>query len=98
MEDGILYDLPHIKRDVFNDSMVQQGALGSHFTYISSQNKAGSDDVTPSFGNIGQILGLKMHYMLLTVGFPLTLTIGEHSEHFGVVRVFLKSIVHFFTN
>ena len=47
VEDGILYDLLHIKGDVLNDIIVQQGALGRHFTYIGSQNKAGSDEVMP---------------------------------------------------
>ena len=41
------------------------------------------------------MFGLEMHRMPFTVGFPLTLVIGEHSKHFGVLGVFLKSIVSF---
>ena len=82
MEDGILYDFPHIEGDVLNNSIVQQGALGSHFTYIGNRNEAGSDEVMSHFRDIGQILGLEMHCMPLIVGFPLTLTINEHLKHF----------------
>ena len=98
MEDGILYDLPHIKGDVLNNSIVQQDELVSHFTYISSRNEVESDEVMQHFGDIGQVLGLEMPRMPLTVGFPLTLTIDEHSKHFEVVRIFLNSIVRFTSN
>ena len=98
VEDDILYDLPHIKGDVLNNNIVQQGEIGSHFTYLGSRNEEGSDEVIPHFGDIGQMLGLEMNCMPFTVGLPFTLTIGEHFKHFGVVRVFLKSIVCFVTN
>ena len=86
VEDSILYDLPHIKGDVLDNCVVQQGALGSHFAYVGSRNELGSDKMVPYFGDIGQVLGLEMHRMPLTIGFPLTLTIGEQSKYFGVVR------------
>ena len=94
-EDNILYDLPHIKGDVLNNSIIQQGAFSRHFANISSRNEAGSDEVMPYFGDVSQMLGLEMHRMPLTVSLPLTLVISEHSMHFGVVGVFLKSIVSF---
>ena len=97
-KDDILYDLPHIEGDALSNSIVKKGALGSNFTYIGSRNEAGSDEVMPYFGDIGKMLGLEMHYMPLTVGFSLTLTIGEHLKHFRVVRVFFKSIVRVVTN
>ena len=49
----------------------------------------------PHFGDVSQMLSLKMRRMPLTIGFPLTLVIGEHSKHFDVVGFFLKSIVSF---
>ena len=98
VKDSILYDLPHIKGDVLNNRIVQQGALASHFAYVGSRNEVGSDEMVPLFGDIGQVLGHEMHRMPLTVGFPLTWTIGEQSKYFGVVRVFSKSIVCFVTN
>ena len=82
IEDGILYDLPQIKGDVLNNSIVQQDAFGSHFAYIGSRNEMGSDEVVPHFGDGGQMLGLEMHRMPLIVCFPLTLVISEHSKNF----------------
>ena len=38
VEDGILYDLPHVKGDALNNSIVQQGAFGSHFADTGSRN------------------------------------------------------------
>ena len=52
VEDDILYDLSHIKGNVLNNSIVQQGSLGSHFTYIGSWNEARSDEVMPRFRDI----------------------------------------------
>ena len=39
MENGILYNLPNIKRYILYDGVVEQGALGSHFTHIRRRNK-----------------------------------------------------------
>ena len=52
VEDIILYDLPHFKGDVLNNSIVQQGTFGRHFINIGSWNEAGSDEVMPHFGDV----------------------------------------------
>ena len=92
---SILYDLLHIKGDVSNNGIIQQGAVWSHFAHICHRNKTRRNEVMAHFGDVSQMLSLEVHNMPLIVGFPLTLSIGEHSKHFGVVRVFLKSIVSF---
>ena len=73
IEDSTLYDLSQIKGDILNDSVVQEGAFCRHFTYVSSWNEVGSDEMMPHFGNVGQMLGLEMHCMVLTVHFPFPL-------------------------
>ena len=75
MEDSSLYDLPHIKGDVLNNSIVQQGALGSHFAYVGSRNEARSDEMVPYFGDLDQVLGLKMHRM------PIHCWFSTHPNH-----------------
>ena len=37
MEDGVLYNRPNIKRNILNDSIIEQGTLGSHFTHVRRQ-------------------------------------------------------------
>ena len=61
MEDGILYNLPNIEQNVLNDSVVEQGMLGSHLTHVRRWNEMRRDEVMPDFGDIGQILGLTRH-------------------------------------
>ena len=95
VEDCILNDLPHIKRDVMNDSIVQQGAFCYQFAYVGSKSELGSDEVVPHFWNVGQMLDLEVYYMPFTIDFPFPLAIGEKSKHFEVVGVFLNSIICF---
>ena len=45
----------------------------------------------PNLWDVCQILGHEVHYMPLIVGLPLTLSIGKHSNHFGVVWGFFES-------
>ena len=43
----------------------------------------------PHFGNVGQMFGLEMYYVALTVHFLLSLAIGKQSKDLRVVGVFL---------
>ena len=95
LEDSILYDLPHIKEDVLNNGIIQQGVFCSHFAHIFHRHKARRNELMSPFGDVSQMLSLEVHNMPPIVGFPLTVVIVEHSKYFGVVGVFLKSIVSF---
>ena len=53
MEDGILYNLPNIERNILNDSVVEQGTLGGHLTHVRRRNETRRDEVMPDFGDIG---------------------------------------------
>ena len=61
IEDCILYNLPNIKGYVLDNGIVEQGALGCHFTHISRRNETRCDEVMPYLANIGQIFGLEVH-------------------------------------
>ena len=96
VEDDILYYLSHIKGDVLNECIVQQGVLGSHFTHICGGNEERCDEVMSNLWDVCQVLGLKVHCMPLIVRLLLTLSIGEHSYHFRVVGAFLESLIGIF--
>ena len=72
MEDGILYDLPNIEWNVLNDGIVEQGMLGSHLTHVRRRNETPCDEVMLDLGNIGQMLGLELHSVPITIELPLT--------------------------
>ena len=92
MEDSVLYNLPNIKRDILNDGIVEQGTLGGHFTHVRSRNETRRDEVMPDLGDKGQMFGLKVDGVALTVEFPLTPAISQHSNDLGVVGVLVKPI------
>ena len=56
MEDGILYNLPNIEGYVLDDSVVEQGMLGSHLTHVRSRNETRRDKVMPLTPPVGQDL------------------------------------------
>ena len=60
MEDGILYNLPNIKRNILNNGVVEQGTLGSHLTHVRCRNETRRDELMPDFGDIGQMLSLEV--------------------------------------
>ena len=72
MEDGVLDSLPNIKRNILNDGIVEQGTLGSHFTHVRRRKETRRDEVMPDLRDIGQMFGLEVDGMALTVEFPLT--------------------------
>ena len=86
MEDGILYNLPNIKRNILNDDVVEQGTLGSHLTHIRRRNETQCDEVMPDFGDIGQILGLEVDDVPIIVELPLTLPVCQDPNDLGVIR------------
>ena len=67
MEDGVLYNLPNIKRNILNDGIIEQGTLGSHFTHVRRRNETRRDEVMPDLGDKGLMLGLEVDGMALIV-------------------------------
>ena len=92
IEDGILYNLPNIKRNILNDDIVEQGTLGGHFTHVRRRNETRRDEVMPDLGDIGPMLGLEVDGMALTVEFPLTSAISHDPNDLGVVGALVKPI------
>ena len=92
MEDSVLYNLPNIKRNILNDSIIEQGMLGSHFTHVRRRNETRRDEVMPDFGDKCQILGLEVDGMALIVEFPLTPPICQYPNDLGVIGSLVKSI------
>ena len=92
MEDGILYNLPNIERNILNDGIIEKGTLGSHFTHVRRRNETRHDEVMPDFGDICQMFGLKMDGVALIVEFPRTPSVYQDPNDFGVVGSLVKSI------
>ena len=92
MEDGVLDNLPHIKRNILNDDIVEQGTLGSHLTHVRRRNETRRDEVMPDLGDIGQMFGLEVDGMALTIEFSLTPPISQDPNDLGVVGSLVKLI------
>ena len=92
IEDGILYNLPNIERNILNDGVVEQGKLGSHLTHVRRRNETRSDEVMPDFGDIGQMLGLEVDDMPIIVELPLTPPICQDPNDLGVIRQLVEPI------
>ena len=92
MKDGVLYNLPNIKRNILNDGIVEQGTLGGHFTHVRHRNETRRDEVMPDLGDKGQMLGLEVDGMALAVEFPLTPAISQDPNDLRVVEVLVKPI------
>ena len=67
MEDGVLYNLSNIKRNILNDVIIEQGTLGSHFTHVRRRNETRRDEVMLEFGDKCQMLGIEVDGMALIV-------------------------------
>ena len=67
MEDGVLYNLPNIKRNILNDGIIEQGKPGSHFTHVRRRNETQRDEVMPDFRDKCQMFGLEVDGMALIV-------------------------------
>ena len=92
MEDGLLYNLPNIKRNVLKDSVVEQGTLGGHLTHVRRQNETRRDEVMQDFGDIGQILGLEVDSVPIIVELPLTPPVCQDPNDLGVIEPLVKPI------
>ena len=92
MEDGILYNLPNIERNILNDGIIKQGTLGSHFTHVRRRNETRRDEVIPYFGDIRQMLGLEVDGVSLIVELPLTQPVCQDPNDLGVIRSLVKPI------
>ena len=92
MEDGILYNLPNIKRYILYDGVIEQGALGCHFTHVCRRNKKRRDEVMLDLRYEGQMLGLEMDCMARAIDFPLVPSIGQDLDDLWVVGVLVKPI------
>ena len=92
MEDSVLYNPPNIKRDILNYGIVEQGTLGGHFTHVRRRNETRRDEVMPDLGDKGQMFGLEVDGVALTVEFPLASGISQHPNDLGVVGVLVKPI------
>ena len=92
MEDGILYNLPNIERNVLNDSVVEQGTLGSHLTHVRHRIETRRDEVMPDFGDIGQMLGLEVYGVPVIVELPLTPPVGQDPNDLGVIGPLIEPI------
>ena len=92
MEDGILYNLPNIERNILNDGIIEQGMLGSHFTHVLRQNETRRDEGMLDFGDICQMLGLEVDGVTLIVEFPLIPPVCQDPNELGVIGSLVKSI------
>ena len=92
MEDGILYNLPNIKRYILYDGIVEQGTLGCHFTHVRRRNKTRRDEVMRDLRYKDQMLGLEMDCMARTIDFLLTPAISQDPDDLWVVGVLVKPI------
>ena len=92
MEDGVLYNLPNIKRNILNDGIIEQDTLGSHFTHVHRRNEVRRDEVMPDFRDKCQMLGLEVDGMALIVEFPLTPPVCQNPNDLEVIGSLVKSI------
>ena len=92
MEDGILYNLPNIERNILNDGIVEQGTLDSHLTHVRRRNETRRDEVMPEFGDIGQMLGLEVDGVPIIVELPLTPLVYQDPNDLGVIGQLVEPI------
>ena len=67
IEDGVLYDLTDIKRDVLNDGLIEQCPFCYHLSNIHRQNETRGDKMVSHLRDIGQVFGLEVHDVPLIV-------------------------------
>ena len=92
MKDSVLYNLPNIKRDVLDDGIVEQGPLSCHFTHVRRRDETRCDEVMPYLRDKGQVLGLEVDRMALTIELSLAQTISQDPNDLGVVGMLVKPI------
>ena len=67
IEDGILYNLTDIKRDVLNDGEIEQCSFRPHVANVRCQNEMRGDKMVPHLRYISQVFGLEVHSVSLVV-------------------------------
>ena len=67
IEDGILYNLTDMKRDVLNDSEIEQCPFHRHLANVRCRNKMRDDKVVLHLRYICQVFGLEVHDVPLVV-------------------------------
>ena len=67
IEDGVLYDLTDIKRDVLNGGEIEQCPFRRHLANIRCRNETRGDKMVPHLRDIGQVFGLEVHGVPLIV-------------------------------
>ena len=92
MEDGILYNLPNIERNILNDGIIEQGTLGSHLTHVRRRNEMRRDEVMPDFGDIGQMLGFEVDAVPIIVELLLTPPVCQDPNDLGVIELLVEPI------
>ena len=90
MEDGILYNLPNIEGYILDDGIVEQSLFSHHFTHIRRRNETRCDEVMPSLRDVGQMFGLKVNRVPLTVNLPLTSPVGQYPNDLRVVGMHME--------
>ena len=61
IEDGVLYNLTDIKRDVLNDGEIEQCSFRCHLSNVHRWNETRGDKMVPHIRYIGQVFGLEVH-------------------------------------
>ena len=77
IEDGVLFNLTDIKRDVLNDGEIEQCSFRRHLANVRRRDETRGDEMVPHPRYISQMFGLEVHGVALVVQFPLTLLICE---------------------
>ena len=67
IEDGVLYNLTDIKRDVLNDGKIEQCSFCPNLTNVRRRNETRGDKMVPHLRYIGQVFGLEVHGVSLVV-------------------------------
>ena len=67
IENGFLYDLTDIKRDVLNDGEIEQCPFHRHLANIRLRNEARGDKTVPQLRDIGKVFGLEVQGVPLIV-------------------------------
>ena len=67
IEDGVLFDLTDIKRDVLNDGEIEQCSFRRHLVNIRHWNETRGDKMVSHIRYIGQVFGFEVHGVPLIV-------------------------------
>ena len=66
--------------------------FGRHFTHIRRRNETRSDEVMLDLGDVGQMFGLKVDGMPLTIKLSLTLPVDQNPNDCRVIELRIEPI------